>query len=123
MLCNSTSFVQYLVLIPSYILYILSHSGQLSIATSRNPSVVNTNTIHIYIYHIYIYTIPIYICTYIYICMYIYIYIYMYIDICAHILHRLYRYIYIHHELGSSNHEASPSASKNTGILLVPRRA
>ena len=55
--------------------------------------------------------------------MYVHIYIYMYIDICAHILHRLYRYIYIHHELGSSNHEASPSASKNTGILLVPRRA
>ena len=123
MLCNSTSFVQYLVLIPSCILYILSHSGQLSIATSRNPSVVNTNTIHIYIYHIYIYTIPIYICTYIYIYVCTYIYIYMYIDICAHILHRLYRYIYIHHELGSSNHEASPSASKNTGILLVPRRA
>ena len=98
MLCNSTSFVQYLVLIPSYILYILSHSGQLSIATSRNPSVVNANTIHT-------------------------IYIFIQYQLCAHILHRLYRYIYIHHELGSSNHEASPSTSKNTGILLVPRRA
>ena len=123
MLCNSTSFVQYLVLIPSYILYILSHSGQLSIATSRNPSVVNTNTIHIYIYTIYIFIQYQYIYVHIYIYVCTYIYIYMYIDICAHILHRLYRYIYIHHELGSSNHEASPSASKNTGILLVPRRA
>ena len=36
-----------------------SHSGQLSIATSKNPSVVNT--------------------IYIYVCMYIYIYIYIYI--------------------------------------------
>ena len=101
MLCNSTSFVQYLVLIPSCILYILSHSGQLSIATSRNPSVVNTNTIHIYIYHIYIYTIPIYICTYIYICMYIYIYI------CTLIYVHIYYIDYIDTYTYTTNLEAA----------------
>ena len=53
------------------------HLGQLSIATSKNPSVANTIYIHTYIHtYIYIYT---YIC--ICICIYIYIYTYIYIHI------------------------------------------
>ena len=55
-----------------------SHSGQLSKATSKNASVMNTIYIYVYIYNIYI-------CIYIYIYIiynihiYIYTYIYIYI--------------------------------------------
>ena len=58
------------------------HSGQLTIAVSRSPSVVNT--IHSYIY------------IYIYICLYIYIYIYLHTHTHTHIY--IYIYIYIHGE-------------------------
>ena len=56
-----------------------SHSDQLSIATSKNLSVVNT----------------IYMCVYIYIYIYI-IYIYIYINVYTYILYIYFIYIYIY---------------------------
>ena len=68
-----------------------SHSGQLSRATSNNPSMVNTIYIHIYIYILYIINYIIHIICILYI-LYIHIY-YKYVYI--YILY-IYKYIYIY---------------------------
>ena len=69
-----------------------SHSGQLSRATSNNPSMVNTIYIHIYIYILYIINYIIHIISILLYYIYIYI-INMYIYI--YILY-IYKYIYIY---------------------------
>ena len=71
-----------------------SHSGQLSRATSNNPSMVNTIYIHIYIYILYIINYIIHITSILYI-LYIHIYYkYVYIYI-YYIFINIYIYIYI----------------------------
>ena len=74
------------------------HSGQLSIAASKNPSVVNTYIFNIYIYvHIYlIYIYNIYMVYIFYVYMYIFIYIYIYIYTYISIYLYVYIYIYIY---------------------------
>ena len=68
-----------------------SHSGQLSRATSNNPSMVNTIYIHIYIYILYIINYIIHIISILYIHIYYkYVYIYIY-----YIFINIYIYIYI----------------------------